>query len=421
MRVLLACMPKSGSTFLSSSIAALPGFSEVSLVPSHGHREQELCVQSLREQEQQVGEGSYVAQQHVRYSGATAEYMRAFSMRPIVLLRNIFDVVPSLVDHHSIEGYIYPSAFAPADIASRPFEEQADFVTQMAIPWYFNFYASWQQCPDKLVLYYEDLVSRPEWVLRRVCEYLQIDASDELIKTAVANANSTGKRKNKVSPGRGNNLSQENKTAIVRMANYYPDLDFSEIGISREMRAAASHLAPHAVLPHHEKRVYWLTGLSGAGKTTLARALRERLEHDGSRCVVLDGDELRKGINANLGFSEYDRTENVRRVAEIATLFRQSGCVVIVAVISPTPAQREMARMIVGEGFTEVFVDTPLEVCESRDPKGHYLRARQGRLTGFTGVSAKYVPPEHAEIVIRTTTTPINEAVEQLIAFKAAA
>ncbi|OAJ62274.1 adenylyl-sulfate kinase [Paraburkholderia ginsengiterrae] len=182
------------------------------------------------------------------------------------------------------------------------------------------------------------------------------------------------------------------------------------------MRLAASHPA----LRHHEQRVYWLTGLSGAGKTTLAYALRDRLEHDGYRCAVLDGDELRKGINSNLGFSEYDRTENVRRVAEIATLFRQSGCVVIVAVISPTSAQREMARQIVGEGFTEVFVDTPLDVCESRDPKGHYRRARQGRLTGFTGVSAKYVPPQHAEIVIRTTTTPINEAVEQLIAFEAA-
>lgn len=409
-------MPKSGSTFLSSAIAALPGFTEASLVPSYGHREQELCVQSLREQDERIGEESYVAQQHLRYSFATAQYMRAFSLRPIVLLRNIFDVVPSLVDHHSIEGHIYPSAFAPADIASRPLEEQADFVTQMAVPWYFNFYASWQQCQEKLVVYYEDLVSRPEWVLRRICEYLEIDASDALIQAAVSNANSAGKRKNKVSPGRGKNLSHDNISAIVKMANHYPELDFSDIGITQEVRLAASHPA----LRHRDQRVYWLTGLSGAGKTTLAYALRDRLEHDGYRCVVLDGDELRKSINSNLGFSEYDRTENVRRVAEIATLFRQSGCVVIVAVISPTPAQREMARQIVGEGFTEVFVDTPLDVCESRDPKGHYRRARQGRLTGFTGVSAKYVPPQHAEIVIRTTTTPINEAVEQLIAFEAA-
>lgn len=407
-------MPKSGSTFLSSSIAALPGFTAVGLVPTYGHREQELCVQTLREQDQQVGDGSYVAQQHVRYSGATAEYMRAFSLRPILLLRNIFDVVPSLVDHHSIEGHIYPSAFAPSDIAARSLEEQADFVTQMAIPWYFNFYASWQQCQDKLVVFYEDLVSRPEWVLSRVCDYLGIEASDAMIKSAVSNANATGKRKNKVSPGRGKNLSRENISTIVKMANHYSDIDFSEIGITQEMRSPS----PRSDLARQEKRVYWLTGLSGAGKTTLAYALKERLENDGSQCVVLDGDELRKGINANLGFSEFDRTENVRRVAEIASLFQKSGSVVIVAVISPTPAQREMARNIVGEGFTEVFVDTPLDVCESRDPKGHYQRARQGRLPGFTGVSARYVPPQHAEITIRTTTTPIEEAVKQLITFE---
>ncbi|MFM0631481.1 sulfotransferase domain-containing protein [Paraburkholderia xenovorans] len=239
-RVLVACMPKSGSTFLTSSIAALPGFSQVSLVPTYGHREQELCVRALTQCEHDIGDESFVAQHHVRYSAATDLYINEFRLRPILLLRNIFDVVPSLVDHHSLEGNVYPAAFAPHDIATRSFEDQANFVTQMAIPWYFNFYASWQQYTGKHVVYYEDLVSNPECVMRRVCDHLGLKASDDSIASAVSQANAIGKRKNQICPGRGKRLSHANKCKIIEMANHYPDIDFTDIGITNQMRRELS-------------------------------------------------------------------------------------------------------------------------------------------------------------------------------------
>jgi adenylyl-sulfate kinase len=413
-RALVACMPKSGSTFLSSIISSLPGFRQVSLVPDHGRREQELCVDTLRKQEEIVGQDSWVAQHHVRYSEATKHYLQEFKIRPIVLVRNIFDVVPSLVDHHALEGPIYPAAFAPSDIATRSIDEQSTFVTQMALPWYFNFYMSWLQCPNRLEIRYEDLVGRPEWVTRRVCDYLEIEVSNTTISAAIALANSSGRRKNKVTPGRGKYLSSENTDSIIRMANQYPGEDFSSIGITDKMRGIKQTIANASA----RRRVYWLTGLSGAGKSTLARAVKNQLDRLNVPSVILDGDELRAGINADLGFSETDRTENVRRVAEIASLFGAADQVVIVAVISPTPAQRAMARDIIGEGFVQVFVDTPLDVCESRDPKGHYRRARQGRLAGFTGVSSRYVPPHDADVRIQTTITAVEEAVEQILSFE---
>lgn len=147
----------------------------------------------------------------------------------------------------------------------------------------------------------------------------------------------------------------------------------------------------------------WLTGLSGSGKSTIAVELERRLVNSGRPAYLLDGDNLRHGLNADLGFSDADRRENIRRVAEVAALFADAGVVVIVSLISPFAEQREQARQVHadrGLPFGEIFVDTPLELCESRDPKGLYARARAGEIRDFTGIDSPYERPEHADVVI---------------------
>jgi adenylyl-sulfate kinase len=145
----------------------------------------------------------------------------------------------------------------------------------------------------------------------------------------------------------------------------------------------------------------WFTGLSGAGKTTLANLLDEALHKHDYHTFVLDGDRCRSGICGDLGFTSEDRTENVRRIAEIAKLMVDAGLIVIVSLISPLVSQRESARRLFDLGeFFEVFLDTPLATCESRDPKGLYKKARQGLISDFTGISSAYEPPRHAEIVL---------------------
>jgi adenylyl-sulfate kinase len=144
-------------------------------------------------------------------------------------------------------------------------------------------------------------------------------------------------------------------------------------------------------------RTIWLTGLSGSGKTTLAKALKKRLDEHGLHSIILDGDELRLGINKNLGFSQEDRFENIRRVAEIATLMMKNGIIPIVAIISPLRAMRSMAQEIIGVNhFIEVFVNTSLEICEQRDVKGLYQKARTGEIKLFTGISDPYEEPTKA-------------------------
>jgi adenylyl-sulfate kinase len=149
--------------------------------------------------------------------------------------------------------------------------------------------------------------------------------------------------------------------------------------------------------------VVWLTGLSGSGKTTIARALEVELRESGRAVCVLDGDCLRRGLCADLGFSPEDRQENIRRVGEVARLFADAGLICIVALISPYRRDRERARAAVPAGrFVEVFINAPLEVCERRDPKGLYARARTGELKEFTGVSAPYETPSKPEVELRT-------------------
>ena len=163
--------------------------------------------------------------------------------------------------------------------------------------------------------------------------------------------------------------------------------------------------------------VLWLTGLSGAGKTTLADALAIRLHQRRTHAMVLDGDRLRAGLNRDLGFTVRDRFENVRRIAEVAALTSEAGAVAIVAVISPLAAMRDEARAIVGTAFREVYVSTSLACCEARDPKGLYEKARRGVLKEFTGVSAPYEAPAAPALELDTDQLSIDEAIRRLAVF----
>ena len=160
----------------------------------------------------------------------------------------------------------------------------------------------------------------------------------------------------------------------------------------------------------------WLTGLSGSGKTTIAIALEKELHAKGLLTQVLDGDNIRSGINSNLGFSETDRTENIRRIAEVTKLFVNSGVITICCFVSPTEAIRGKAKEIIGAAdFMEVFVNTPVEICEQRDVKGLYAKARRGEIADFTGISATFEAPLHPSLELRTEALSVKESVERII------
>lgn len=166
----------------------------------------------------------------------------------------------------------------------------------------------------------------------------------------------------------------------------------------------------------HKGAVLWFTGLSGAGKSTLAIALEEALFQRGFQAYVLDGDNVRDRLNRDLGFSAADREENIRRIGEVAALFADAGLIAIVAFISPYRADRRRAREAAGgERFVEVFLDTPLAVCEARDPKGLYRKARAGELPDFTGISAPYEPPDAPELVLDTAQLTLGQSVARVI------
>ena len=164
----------------------------------------------------------------------------------------------------------------------------------------------------------------------------------------------------------------------------------------------------------HHGAVVWLTGLPGSGKSTLARALERRLFSNGGSPMLLDGDTLRAGLNSDLGFSAQDRSENIRRLAEVAVHLARNGHIAIVAAVSPSREDRAAARRIADTAFREVYVATPVEVCESRDPKGHYAKARAGALHAFTGIGNDYQPPTECELTIDTTTRPVTEATDEI-------
>lgn len=167
----------------------------------------------------------------------------------------------------------------------------------------------------------------------------------------------------------------------------------------------------------HEGKVFWLTGLSGSGKSTVANAFEKALQSQGVHSYILDGDNIRTGLNKDLGFTEADRTENIRRVAEVAKLMKDAGLVVIVAVISPFRSERDMARSLFDDDeFFEVFVDVSLETAEGRDPKGLYRKARQGKLPHFTGIDSPYEAPETAELILDTDALSVEQCVDKLMA-----
>ncbi|MGC8703417.1 MAG: adenylyl-sulfate kinase [Thiomonas sp.] len=184
------------------------------------------------------------------------------------------------------------------------------------------------------------------------------------------------------------------------------NLHWQALAVDKVARAAIKHQTPKCV---------WMTGLSGSGKSTLANLLEKRLHAQGRHTYVLDGDNVRHGLNRDLGFTEADRVENIRRVAEVARLMVDAGLIVIVAFISPFRAEREFARSLFAPGeFVEVFVDTPLAECERRDPKGLYAKARRGEIPTFTGISSPYEPPSQPEVHLRTHEHSAEALTEQL-------
>ncbi|HEY5210884.1 MAG TPA: adenylyl-sulfate kinase, partial [Stellaceae bacterium] len=191
------------------------------------------------------------------------------------------------------------------------------------------------------------------------------------------------------------------------------NIHWQSVDIDRAARAAAKH---------QKSAILWFTGLSGAGKSTIANLVEKRLHVAGKHTYMLDGDNVRHGLNRDLGFTDADRVENIRRIGEVAKLMVDAGLIVMVSFISPFRSERQMARELVGPGeFLEIHVDTPLALAESRDPKGLYKRARRGEIKNFTGIDSPYETPENAEITLDTGHLSADEAadlvIDRLVAF----
>jgi bifunctional enzyme CysN/CysC len=197
----------------------------------------------------------------------------------------------------------------------------------------------------------------------------------------------------------------------------YPNQREIRVVRSENLRTEKHRITPdqRAERAGHRGGVLWFTGLSGSGKSTLAMAVEQELFIKGYNVFVLDGDNVRQGLNANLGFSPDDRAENIRRVGEVAALFADAGFITITAFISPYRADRERARRAAREHFHEIYIKADLSTCETRDPKGLYKKARRGELPDFTGISAPYEPPNAPELIVDTQTQPVEDSVRQII------
>ncbi len=179
--------------------------------------------------------------------------------------------------------------------------------------------------------------------------------------------------------------------------------------VTRERRAAQNG---------HRSVILWFTGLSGAGKSTLAHAIEEQLHQLGARTFVFDGDNVRHGLCSDLGFSDADREENIRRIGEMSKLIIEAGVIALTAFISPFRADRDKVRALAGDGdFIEIYCRSSVDVCESRDVKGLYARARAGEIKAFTGISSPYEKPQNPELIVDTGTVPLDECIEQVLAY----
>jgi bifunctional enzyme CysN/CysC len=190
-------------------------------------------------------------------------------------------------------------------------------------------------------------------------------------------------------------------------------------GVAHELHWQALEISRehHAGLKNQRPAVLWLTGISGAGKSTLANIVEQKLAARGHHTFLLDGDNLRHGLNRDLGFTDADRVENIRRVSEVVKLLTDAGLIVVTAFISPFRSERQLVRQMMPEGeFFEIFVDTPLAQAEARDVKGLYKKARAGLLKNFTGIDSPYEPPEQPELRIDTTKLTLEEAADAVVA-----
>ena len=202
-----------------------------------------------------------------------------------------------------------------------------------------------------------------------------------------------------------------NQTIGVGMINFAlrraQNIHLQSLSITKELREKING---------HKGQVLWLTGLSGSGKSTIANALEKQLYAEGKKTYVLDGDNIRHGLNKDLGFTDKDRVENIRRVAEVAKLMCDAGLIVITAFISPFRTEREMARSLFqSDEFKEIFISTPLKITEQRDPKGLYKKARSGEIPNFTGINSPYEKPIKPELTIDTSKTSITQSVKKIL------
>jgi bifunctional enzyme CysN/CysC len=187
------------------------------------------------------------------------------------------------------------------------------------------------------------------------------------------------------------------------------NISWQKTSINKELRSHAKQQKPC---------VLWFTGLSGSGKSTIADELEKKLHQLGKHSILLDGDNVRHGLNKDLGFTDQDRVENIRRIAEVSKLMVSSGLITIVSFISPFQSERVMARNLLDEGeFIEIYIDTPIEICEARDPKGLYKKARAGKLKNFTGIDSEYEVPEKVEITLRNSKANIDDLVGEILEY----
>lgn len=252
--VLVACMPKSGSTFLSAAIAQLPGFRREHIVPSYKRREQEIGInelqrafdatQTLRKafdaglMKTEDRPRGFVAQNHIRHSAETQALIDAYQIVPVCLVRNIFDIVVSLRDHVTDASVYTPTAYVDETMTGWPPEKMYEFLVDMAVPWYIHFFVSWYKAEDKVLVTYEDLVEDPHRELRRILKYGRLGWNDEMIAGALEKVAAVNMRKNVGKAGRGEVLADDLKERVARYCSYYPDVDFTSIGIAQPGSAA---------------------------------------------------------------------------------------------------------------------------------------------------------------------------------------